>query len=214
MHNKCFKMNQINEIYYLVKWAFHLLDTAFYFFDEEGNTVVSSFMKDEEVFIKNNEYHLSSKNVLNFNNTTNNHFLSKELINQVKWIIQKGTEFTNNCTVDASIPDKFLDSFISFVYVNELNYFRQLKNNQSNTVFVLYSGVDDCLDANSIRGIYTDTHLLFNDYQILKQKILEESYLKCYVDVYSINNRNSVQHYEASQFFQIYFNKEVFLWKK
>lgn len=77
----------------------------------------------------------------------------------------------------------------------------------------LYSGVDDCPDANSIRGIYTDTHLLFNDYQVLKQRILEESYLKCYVDVYSVNNKNFVQHYEASQFFKSISIKRCFYGK-
>lgn len=37
------------------------------------------------------------------------------------------------------------------------------------------------------KGVYNDKELLFKDYQILRQKILDRPYIRCYIDVYEVN---------------------------
>ena len=62
MSKETLTIDQVEEIYQLIKHAFYLLDVGYYFFDEKGNDVVNSFQYDEKVLQENLKHHYSTKN--------------------------------------------------------------------------------------------------------------------------------------------------------
>ena len=69
-----------------------------------------------------------------------------------------------------------------------------------------------CMKKWEKKGVYNDKELLFKDYQILRQKILDRPYIRCYIDVYEVN-KGFKKFYEASQFFKLFLNKSESIWK-
>ena len=45
MSKETLTIDQVEEIYQLIKYAFYLLDVGYYFFDEEGNDVTPEKLK-------------------------------------------------------------------------------------------------------------------------------------------------------------------------
>lgn len=210
MSKETLTIDQVEEIYQLIKYAFYLLDVGYYFFDEEGNDVVNSFQYDEKVLQENLKHHYSTKNLCKYNHLEKYSRLPEKFVKQVKVIIRKGSTFTHKCKVDETISDEFLIPFIHYVYKNEFELHKE--KNESPFVYILYVGQDDMYEEMGEKGVYNDKELLFKDYQILRQKILDRPYIRCYIDVYEVN-KGFKKFYEASQFFKLFLNKSESIWK-
>lgn len=61
MSKETLTIDQVEEIYQLIKYAFIYQMLVITFFDEEGNDVVNSFQYDEKVLQENLKHHYSTK---------------------------------------------------------------------------------------------------------------------------------------------------------